>query len=108
LRVQNVGPPGGVERVAGRRASGSWITAKWLVEKTQAHVEDGRLVPARRGRCSRGEGTSPMIRKLPSGRYRLYSRKNNPRTGKRRKLGTFRTRTEAVQHERAIQYFKSH
>lgn len=45
FRVQDVGVPGGVERVAGRRASGSWDTAKWLVEKTHAHVEDGRLVP---------------------------------------------------------------
>jgi hypothetical protein len=44
FRVQDVGEPGGVERVAGRRASGSWDTAKWLVEKTHAHVEGGRLV----------------------------------------------------------------
>jgi hypothetical protein len=49
-----------------------------------------------------------MIRKLPSGGYRLYSRKRNPKTGKRRNLGTFRTRAEAVRHERAIQYFKRH
>lgn len=45
FRVQDTGAPGGVERVAGQRASGSWDTAKWLVEKTHAHVEDGRLVP---------------------------------------------------------------
>lgn len=45
FRVQDVGSRGGVERVAGRRATGSWDTAKWLVEKTHAHVEDGRLVP---------------------------------------------------------------
>ena len=49
-----------------------------------------------------------MIRKLPSGQYRLYSRKKNPKTGKRRNLGTFATRAQAVQHERAIQYFKRH
>jgi len=47
-----------------------------------------------------------MIRKLASGKYRLYSRKINPKTGKRRNLGTFRTRTAAVQHEREIQFFK--
>ena len=47
-----------------------------------------------------------MIRKLSSGQYRLYSRKKNPKTGKRRNLGTFRTRAAAVQHERAIQFFK--
>lgn len=49
-----------------------------------------------------------MIRKLRTGEYRLYSRKKDPRTGKRRNLGTFRTRAEAEQHERAIQYFKRH
>ena len=49
-----------------------------------------------------------MIRKLRDGRYRLYSRKPDPRTGKRRNLGTFATREQAQQHEREIQYFKRH
>ncbi len=49
-----------------------------------------------------------MIRKLPSGEYRLYSRKVDPKTGKRRNLGTFKTRAAAEEHERAIQYFKRH
>ena len=47
-----------------------------------------------------------MIRKLQNGQYRLYSRKQNPKTGKRRNLGTFRTRAAAEKHERAVQYFK--
>jgi hypothetical protein len=47
-----------------------------------------------------------MIRKLKSGQYRLYSRKVDPKTGRRRNLGTFRTRAEAEQHEREIQFFK--
>ncbi len=47
-----------------------------------------------------------MIRKLASGAYRLYSRKPDPRTGQRRNLGTFRTREEALKHERAVQFFK--
>jgi hypothetical protein len=47
-----------------------------------------------------------MIRKLKSGRYRLYSRKRNPRTGRRRNLGTFTTRAAALKHERAVQFFK--
>ena len=47
-----------------------------------------------------------MIRKLKSGKYRLYSRKKDPKTGKRRNLGTFNTRTAAQKHERAIQHFK--
>jgi hypothetical protein len=47
-----------------------------------------------------------MIRKLKSGGYRLYSRKKDPKTGKRRNLGTFKTRAAAQEHERAVQYFK--
>ena len=47
-----------------------------------------------------------MIRKLKSGKYRLYSQKKNPKTGKRRNLGTFATREAAEKHERAVQYFK--
>jgi hypothetical protein len=47
-----------------------------------------------------------MIRKLPSGEYRLYSRNPDPKTGKRRNLGTFPTLEAAKRHERAIQYFK--
>jgi hypothetical protein len=49
-----------------------------------------------------------MIRKLKTGGYRLYSRKKNPKTGKRRNLGSFRTREQAVRHERAVQFFKRH
>ena len=47
-----------------------------------------------------------MIRKLKSGQYRLYSRKLNPRTGRRRNLGTFKSRAAAEKHERAVQFFK--
>ena len=49
-----------------------------------------------------------MIRKIKSGEYRLYSRKLDPRTGRRRNLGTFATREAAERHERAVQYFKHH
>ena len=48
-----------------------------------------------------------MIRKLISGGYRLYSRKADAKTGRRRNLGTFKTRA-AEQHERAVQFFKRH
>jgi hypothetical protein len=47
-----------------------------------------------------------MIRKLRSGQYRLYSRKVDPKTGKRKNLGTFGSREAAQQHERAVQFFK--
>jgi hypothetical protein len=47
-----------------------------------------------------------MIRKLKSGQYRLYSTKKDPKTGKRRNLGTFNTRAAAQKHEREVQFFK--
>jgi hypothetical protein len=56
---------------------------------------------------SRSAGDA-MIRKLSEGKYRLYSRKKNPRTGKRRNLGTFTSRKAAEKHERDVQYFKRH
>jgi hypothetical protein len=50
--------------------------------------------------------TPGMIRKLPNGKFRLYSRKVDARTGRRRNLGTFASRAAAEKHERAVQYFK--
>lgn len=49
-----------------------------------------------------------MIRKLKDGRYRLYSRKKDPKTGRRKNLGTFSTRAAAEKHEREVQFFKRH
>jgi hypothetical protein len=49
-----------------------------------------------------------MIKKLKSGEYRLYSRKTNPATGKRRNLGTFDSMAAAQRHERQVQFFKRH
>jgi len=53
-------------------------------------------------------GRKKMIRKLKSGKYRLYSRKVDPKTRKRRNLGTFDSREAAEKHERDVQYFKRH
>jgi hypothetical protein len=60
---------------------------------------------SKRGSFERGHA---MIRKLQSGEYRLYSRKVNPKSGKRRNLGTFKSRAAAEKHERDVQYFKRH
>jgi len=49
-----------------------------------------------------------MIRKLKSGKYRLYSANKDLRTGKRKNLGTFASKAAAEKHERAVQYFKRH
>jgi len=60
------------------------------------------------GDASHGMEGVGMIRRLKSGEYRLYSRKKDASTGKRRNLGTFATLEKAKQHERAVQYFKRH
>ncbi len=81
-------------------------------------VQDGppRLIVAH-GACTlvlrthhlqTGAQEDAMIRKLKDGQYRLYSRKKNPKTGKRRNLGTFSSRSAAEKHEREVQYFKRH
>jgi hypothetical protein len=76
--------------------------------------ENARLPAAGRNQkrvvrfAKRNRGVSAMIRKLASGKYRLYSRKKNPKTGRRRNLGTFASRAAAEKHERAVQYFKRH
>jgi len=49
-----------------------------------------------------------MIRRLTDGKFRLYSRKVDPKTGRRRNLGTFTSRAAAEKHEREVQYFKRH
>jgi hypothetical protein len=68
-----------------------------------ARAMQGYLVRTQPGDA---EVTTTMIRKLKSGKYRLYSRKLDPKTGKRKNLGTFDTREAAAEHERAVQYFK--
>ncbi len=66
------------------------------------------LGPARTRHACRACEIAGMIRKLGNGKFRLYSRKLNPRTGRRRNLGTFTTRAAAEKHERAVQFFKRH
>jgi hypothetical protein len=93
--------------------------ANRFLHATAAKGTPGRVHAAcarRVASCAHRRGAAPfpdqedadMIRKLKSGEYRLYSRKMDPRTGKRRNLGTFRTRAAAERHEREIQYFKRH
>jgi len=44
FRTQDVGDPGHVQRVAGKRETGSWATVKWLIGKDDAHIDGDRLV----------------------------------------------------------------
>lgn len=78
FRVQDVGAPGGVERVAGQRASGSWDTAKWLVEKGHAHLDNGRLVPdsAEAKKLFKNLGSAPI--QVAGDRFRAKPRRDIP------------------------------
>ncbi|MEX2034293.1 MAG: hypothetical protein WEA28_03765, partial [Xanthobacteraceae bacterium] len=78
FRVQDVGTAGGVERVAGLRATGSWDTAKWLVEKSHAHVADGRLVPdsLEAEKLFRSLGSAPV--QVSGDRFRAKPRRDIP------------------------------
>jgi hypothetical protein len=89
--------PGGVKPWRKQNSDGWWGRefADCSVDLVQpAGIQGGR------------GGGDRLIRKLKSGQYRLYSRKKNPKSGRRRNLGTFRTRKAAEAHERAVQYFK--
>lgn len=44
FRTQDVGEPDHVQRVAGKRESGSWATVKWLIDKDDAHIDGDRLI----------------------------------------------------------------
>jgi hypothetical protein len=93
--AQSCAPPVGRGRSHRERRAGllaARIARCWRIGCTMDRVRTGQ--------------EAGVIRKLKSGEYRLYSRKKDPRTGKRRNLGTFRTREEAQRHERAVQFFK--
>jgi hypothetical protein len=66
------------------------------------------ILPKREDVFNLGFRGDVMIRKLKSGQYRLYSKKKDAKTGKRKNLGTFDTREAAEKHEREVQYFKRH
>lgn len=79
------------------------------LEEKETPPQREREAPKSSNASSPGErpaGRTAMIRKLQSGEYRLYSRKKDPKTGKRRNLGTFKTRHAAEKHEKAVQFFK--
>ena len=82
FRVQDVGRPGGVERVAGQRANGSWDTATWLVEKTHAHVVNGRLVPdsVEAEKLFKQLGSAPVL--VGGDRFRAKPRRDIPESEK--------------------------
>lgn len=81
------------------------------IEDGPRYAHCGKRKPNRGGlkeRCPAAERFAGMIRKLASGEFRLYSRKKDPKTGKRRNLGTFDSKEAAQKHEKDVQYFKRH
>src|SRR5262249_55739968 len=79
-----------------------------LAARTRSDLGVARHPVRACGLHGRSRRRDAMIRKLKSGEYRLYSKKKNQKTGKRKNLGTFGTREAAEKHERAVQYFKRH
>lgn len=45
FRYHDIGEPGHLQRLGGKRQSGSWDTQAWLISKQDAHIEGDRLVP---------------------------------------------------------------
>jgi hypothetical protein len=78
FRTQDVGKPGGIQRVAGKRGSGSWDTQKWLIGKDQAHVERGRLVPDTEGARGVLESLGSAPTRVQADRFKAKSRPNVP------------------------------
>ena len=78
FRVQDIGARGGIERVSGQRANGSWDTVKWLVEKTHAHIHGGRLIAdtAEARKLLRSLGSTPV--QTAGDRFRARPRTNIP------------------------------
>jgi hypothetical protein len=82
FRTQDVGDPGHLQRVGGKRVGGGWSTVKWLVSKADAHVEDGKLV-------GDTQEAKDLIRKLRSrpvqirgDRFEAKPRRNVPERSK--------------------------
>ena len=91
------------QRARADRAPGGVADAARLAARSRRRVPRGTRTNA--SAHERGQ-EGDVIRKLANGKYRLYSRKKDPKTGKRKNLGTFDTRAAAEKHERAVQYFK--
>lgn len=82
FRIQDVGKPGGVQRLAGQREGGSWATQKWLIEKTDAHIENRRLVPdsAQARKALASLGSTPVH--VTGDRFKARPRRNTPEAEK--------------------------
>ena len=107
FRVQVLGEADGIERVAGRRADGTWDTAKWLIAKTDAHVENGRLVPDSEGARRMFKSLRSVPVQVSGDRFRAKPRRNIPESEKptpamrRAQLANIKKAQAAVRKRRA-------
>lgn len=105
FRTQDVGEAGHLQRVAGKRSSGSWATVKWLIGKEDAHVEDGKLV-------ADTKDAKDLIKKLGSqpvhmsgDRFKAQDRKDVPERSKPTAAQT-RARRENIKKAQAARHKK--
>jgi len=98
---------GRVEQLVGRVQERYGFAHDEAKRQVDAWMRDVRI-DARASRRGETDAGLSMIRKLDTGKYRLYSRRPDRKTGRRRNLGTFKTRSAAEEHERAVQFFKRH
>jgi len=80
FRTQDVGDPGHLQRVAGKRESGLWTTVKWLISKEDAHVENGRLVPDTKDARELIEKLGSQPAHLSGDRFKAKPRRSGPTT----------------------------
>lgn len=106
FRTQDVGGPGHLQRVAGKRASGSWSTATWLISKEDAHVEGGRLV-------GDTKDAKDLLKKLGSTPSHIsgdrFRAKDRPNVLERKKPTTAQTRARSrnIKKAQAARHKKS-
>ncbi len=106
FRTQDLGEHGHLQRVAGKRSSGSWSTATWLINKEDAHVEDGKLVPDTKDAKDilKKLGSEPVH--LSGDRFKAKDRPNVPERAKPTAAQT-RARRENIKKAQAARHRKS-
>jgi hypothetical protein len=78
FRTQDVGQRGGIQRVAGRRGSGSWDDQKWLISKAHAHIEQDQLIPDTEDARKVLEKLGSEPKHISADRFRAKPRPNVP------------------------------
>jgi len=105
VRTQDVGDPGHLQRVAGKRESGSWATVKWLIGKEDAHVEDGKLVADTKDAKDLIEKLGSQPVHVSGDRFEAKPQRNTPERSKPTAAQT-RARRENIKKAQAARHKK--